>query len=85
MHLVHHIDMKMETTSLKFKICNLESMVLNFILFFKNSSYFELNSYTYKSMVLVFYFIGNMKRWLHFVVNDHQLLNIKNLKLRMTN
>ncbi len=50
MHLVHHIDMKMEKTSLEFRIHNLESMVLRFILKFKNSSYFELNSYLYRSM-----------------------------------
>jgi hypothetical protein len=31
MHLVHHIDMKMEKTNLEFRICNLESMVLRFI------------------------------------------------------
>jgi hypothetical protein len=50
MHLVHHIDMKMEKISLEFRIRNLESMVLRLILKFKNSSYFELNSYTYRSM-----------------------------------
>jgi len=70
MHLVHHIDMKMEKIGLEFRIRYLESMVLRFILKFKNSSYFELNSYTYKSMFKIFYFIGNMKRWLHFVVNE---------------
>jgi hypothetical protein len=50
MHLVHHIDMKMEKTSLEFRIRNMESMVLRFILNLKNSSYFELKNYTYRSM-----------------------------------
>jgi hypothetical protein len=29
-----------------------------------------------------FIFLGNIKRWLNFVVNDHQLLHIKTLKLK---
>ncbi len=70
MHLVHHINMKMEKIGLEFRIRYLESMVLRFILNLKNSSYFEPNSYTYKSMFKFFYFIGHMKRWLHFVVNE---------------
>jgi hypothetical protein len=51
MHLVFHIEnMKMEKTSLEFKINNQKSMFLRFILNLKHSSHFQQKSYTYKSM-----------------------------------
>jgi hypothetical protein len=82
MHLMLHIDMKMEKTSLEFRINNPKSLFLRLISNLEHSSHFEQKSYTYKSMFKIFYLIGNMKRWLHLLVNDHHLFNINKIEIK---